>query len=290
MGCHKNMFKTIACECDLCSLKNAIVDAGLKEAIKTLDPITVFGPTNKAFKKFQGCDQVADLQSLLLYHVLGQKLKLCSLKSGTDEKYNTSLIQDNVNRQVRVNVYSCPTFNNVTTVNGVVVVEEDIKASNGRLNKIKRVLCPPAGTVAAIAAGNPDFSILVTALQTAGLLELGSPLLDPEASLTVFAPTNQAFNALLVELGITLQELLALPNLANILLYHVVGQTVFSPAIKQGKTKGIPTLDVGNSVSLLRCCDKILVRDNNKRMSKVVLPDVLAENGVIHAIDKVLLP
>jgi len=284
------MFKTIACECDLKALRDAIVEVGLKEAIAETPDITVFGPTNKAFKKFQGCDQVADLQSLLLYHVLGEKVKLCKLKSGTDKKYPTLLIQDEVARKVRVNVYSCPTFNNVTTVNGTIVVDEDIKAKNGVLHKIKRVLCPPAGTIAAIAAGNPEFSILVTALEVAGLLAPGSPLLDPEAGLTVFAPTNAAFEALLVERGITLEQLLENPNLGNILLYHVVGQTVFSPAIKQGKTKGISTLDEGNSVSLVRCCDKILVRDNNKRMSKVILPDVLAENGVIHAVDKVLLP
>ena len=182
-------------------------------------------------------------------------------------------------------MYSCPTFNDVITVNGTIVVEADIKATNGVLHKIKRVLCPPAGNVAEIAVSNPDFSILVEALVAADLVDAVATT-DP---ITVFAPTNEAFEALLVELGITKEELLSSSDLPNILLYHVLGQTVFSPAIKCGKTKGIPTLNNGETIDLKRC-KNICIRDKQGRLSKVVLPDVLAENGVIHAIDKVLLP
>jgi len=281
MGCHKkNMFKTISRECDLQALKDAIVSQGLEEAIATLDPITVFGPTNKAFKKFEGCDQVEDLTQLLLYHVVPEYLKSSDFTK-SDQKYKT-LFDD---KEVRVNVYSCPTFNDVITVNGSVVVEADIKATNGVLHKIKRVLCPPAGNVAEVAVSNPDFSILVEALVAADLVDAVATT-DP---ITVFAPTNQAFQDLLVELGITKEELLSRPDLPDILLYHVLGQAVFSPAIKCGKTKGIPTLNNGETIDLKRC-KNICIRDKQGRLSKVILPDVLAENGVIHAIDKVLLP
>jgi len=283
MGCKKNMFKTICKECDLSTLKSAIVSQGLEEAIATLNPITVFGPTNKAFKKFQGCGELS-LTDILLYHVVPEKLKSCNLKN--DKKYSTLLVQGGVARKVRSNVYSCPTFNNVVTINGTVVVDADIKASNGVLHKIKKVLCPPSGTIVDIAVGNPDFSILVAALIKANLVDA---LNDPESALTVFAPTNQAFQNLLVKLGITLNQLLELPNLADILLYHVLGQTVFSPAIRQGKTRGIPTLS-GQSLDLLRCYDKIRVRDNQGILADVISPDILAENGVIHVINKVLLP
>lgn len=280
MGCQKkNMFKTISRECDLQALKDAIVSQGLEEAIATQDPITVFGPTNKAFKKFEGCDQVEDLTQLLLYHVVPKYLKSSDFTE-ENQKYKT-LFND---KEVRVNVYSSPTFNDVITVNGSIVVEADIKATNGVLHKIKRVLCPPAGNVAEIAASNPDFSTLVEALVKAGLVEAVSTT-DP---ITVFAPTNQAFQDLFNELGITKEELLDLPNLADILLYHVLGQTVFSPAIKCGKTRDIPTLN-GKTIDLKRC-NNICIRDKKNRLSKVILPDILAKNGVIHAIDKVLLP
>lgn len=280
MGCKKNMFKTISRECDLQALKDAIVSQGLEEAIATLDPITVFGPTNKAFKKFEGCDQVEDLTQLLLYHVVRKYLKSSDFTK-QDQKYKTMLDD----KEIRVNVYSCPTFNDVITVNGSVVVDADIKATNGVLHKIKRVLCPPAGNVAEIAVSNPDFSILVEALVAADLVDT----VATTDAITVFAPTNEAFQDLLVELGITKEELLSSPDLADILLYHVLGQTVFSPAIKCGKTKGIPTLNNGETIDLKRC-KNICIRDKQGRLSKVILPDVLAENGVIHAIDKVLLP
>jgi len=280
--CHlKNMFKTISRQCDLQALKDAIVSQNLEEAIATTPDITVFGPVDKAFKNFvPGPTCGDDLKQILLYHVVPQLLP--SDKFVNDTLYPTL----REGKSLRVNVYSCPTFNNVTTVNGVKIVEEDIYATNGVLHKIKKVLCPPSGNVAEVVASNPEFSILLTAVVKAGLVEA---LSDPSANLTVFAPTNAAFEALLVELGITLEQLLELPNLSEILLYHVLGQVVFSAAIKNGKTKDIPTLDNGKTIDLKRKCGKIYVVDQQDRTAKVVGADVLAENGVVHAIDKVLL-
>lgn len=284
MGRHlKNMFKTISRQCDLQALKNAIVSQNLESAIATSDPITVFGPIDKAFENFVPGPTCGDLTQILLYHVVPQYLpsrKFC--KNNADNLYPTL----RTGKSVRVNVYSCPTFNNVTTVNGVKIVEEDIYACNGVLHKIKKVLCPPSGTIAQVVSSNPDFSILLEAVVKAGLVPA---LSDPAAKLTVFAPTNAAFEALLVELGITKEQLLNLPNLQAILLYHVLGQVVFSAAIKNGKTKDIPTLN-GKTIDLKRKCSKLDVIDQQGRRAKVIGVDILAENGAIHVIDKVLLP
>jgi uncharacterized surface protein with fasciclin (FAS1) repeats len=126
----------------------------------------------------------------------------------------------------------------------------------------------------AVAAGN--FKILAAALEKAGLIET----LKGEGPFTVFAPTDEAFNKLLKDLGITADELLARQDLKDILLYHVLPGKVMSGDLKEGMQA--QTLAKKNvTISL----DPVQVNDAN-----VVTPDVEASNGVIHVIDKVLLP
>lgn len=126
----------------------------------------------------------------------------------------------------------------------------------------------------AVATGN--FKILAAALEKAGLVET----LKGEGPFTVFAPTDEAFNMLLKDLGITADELLARQDLKDILLYHVLPGKVMSGDLKEGMQA--QTLAKKNvTISL----DPVQVNDAN-----VVTPDVEASNGVIHVIDKVLLP
>lgn len=277
------MFSVIKCECDLSDLKKALCEAGLAEAIATQDPITVFGPTNKAFRNFNPGPDCDFLPDVLLYHVVPEKLTSCKLqKQGQNQLYPTLLD----GQSVRVNVYERPIFRNVITVNGAEVVEADLKACNGVLHKIDQVLCPPAGNIVELAQMSPDLSILVELVVAAGLVDA---LSDPNAALTVFAPTDQAFMDLLAETGLTLDQIKASPALSQVLLYHVLGQVVFSAALKPGLTWGIPTLE-GETIDICNKCQKLLIRDQLDRKSRVITKDILASNGVIHVIDKVLLP
>ena len=126
----------------------------------------------------------------------------------------------------------------------------------------------------AVEAG--DFKTLAAALEKAGLVET----LKGEGPFTVFAPTDAAFEKLLKELGITAEELLARKDLKEILLYHVVPGKVMSRDLKDGmKVKTSAEKEV--TISL----DPIQVNKAN-----VIKPDIEASNGVIHVIDKVLLP
>ncbi|MEH7442958.1 fasciclin domain-containing protein [Bacillus sp. JJ1122] len=126
----------------------------------------------------------------------------------------------------------------------------------------------------AVEAGN--FKILAAALQKAGLVET----LKGEGPFTVFAPTDEAFNMLLKDLGITADELLARKDLKDILLYHVLPGKVMSTDLKDGMQA--ETLAKKNvTISL----NPVKVND-----AKVVTPDIAASNGVVHVIDKVLLP
>lgn len=128
----------------------------------------------------------------------------------------------------------------------------------------------------AVEAGN--FNTLAAALEKTGLDEtLKGPGTGP---FTVFAPTDEAFQKLLKELDITAEELLAREDLKEILLYHVVPGKIMSKDLKDGKKVGTLAKEKVK-ISL----DPIQVNDAN-----VVKPDIEASNGVIHVIDKVLLP
>lgn len=126
----------------------------------------------------------------------------------------------------------------------------------------------------AVSAG--DFKTLVAALKKAGLVET----LKGKGPYTVFAPTDEAFAQLLRELGITKKELLARKDLKTILLYHVVSGNVQSRDLKNGMM--VNTL-AGKYVTI--SLNPIRVNGAN-----VISKDIKTSNGVIHVIDKVLLP
>lgn len=128
-----------------------------------------------------------------------------------------------------------------------------------------------------IAVGDEQFSILVQALQKAELVDT----LKGEGPFTVFAPTNAAFESLLKELNVSAEELLARKDLKDILLYHVVSGKVMSTDLKDGM---MPKTVQGATVKV-DLSNGVKIND-----SKVVKADIVASNGVIHVIDKVLLP
>lgn len=131
--------------------------------------------------------------------------------------------------------------------------------------------------VVAIAQGNPDFSILVSALDEAGLVET----LQGEGPFTVFAPTNAAFEQLLADLDITADELLAQPDLANVLTYHVVPGDVMAGDLTDGMTA--ETVN-GEELTFDLSGDPMV------NESAIITTDIDASNGVVHAIDSVLVP
>lgn len=132
-------------------------------------------------------------------------------------------------------------------------------------------------TIVDIAAGNEDFSILVSALQQAELVET----LQGEGPFTVFAPANDAFADLLEALGITAEELLAQPDLANVLLCHVVSGQVMAGDLEDG----MEAETVNGETITFDLSEDPMVND-----STIVQTDIEASNGVIHVIDSVLVP
>ncbi|MDT0554687.1 fasciclin domain-containing protein [Patiriisocius hiemis] len=145
-------------------------------------------------------------------------------------------------------------------------------------------------TIAAVAMGNENFTTLVSALKAAGLAET----FMGEGEFTVFAPTNDAF-AKVPEA--TLKSLLQEENketLQNLLKYHVVAgewkADAVIKAIKENDNKYNVTTLQGENVVLSLKDDKVMITDANGKTSTVVMADVDASNGVIHAIDTVVMP
>jgi len=259
-------------------LSFAIAKAGLANELN--DPkfaYTLFAPTDEAFTALGlGTRQainmlpIEKLKAILLYHVLGSKV----MAAQVPETYTELTMLSN---QI---AYIIRRGANVT-INGSSVVAADIAAKTGVIHAIDHVLMPPTGNIVEEAAANPNFSYLVAAVQRAGLVDA----LAGAGPLTVFAPTNHAF----IGAGFpTIASIEAAdPSaLVPILTYHVVAGRVFSSDLMDGQMVTM----LSGGMTTISLTSGAQIDGANSAPSNIIQTDVLATNGVIHAIDKVLLP
>jgi len=145
-------------------------------------------------------------------------------------------------------------------------------------------------TIVGVAAGNDAFSTLVAAVKAAGLVDT----LNSEGPFTVFAPTNDAFNALPEGTVAGLLKPEAKGTLTAVLTYHVVAgkfeAAAVVDAIKKGNGKFAVKTVQGGTITLSLDGANVVLTDANGGTSTVIIPDVAASNGVIHAIDAVVMP
>lgn len=270
------------------NLAAAIERAGLVDVLDGNGTFTVFAPTNDAFSDFLIDNNFADLDAVpvdvlratLLYHVLGTTVRSTELTDGYVKTASANADGNAYDAYIDLEVDA---FINDAEID---LSMADIAVDNGIVHVIDEVLTLP--TVADLAAYNPIFSNLVTA---AIQENLATTLSDPAATYTVFAPTNDAFQALVdadPNDGITsIADILALSNLSDILLYHVVsGAAVRAEDITNGQvvdpiTMGTFTIDTTNNV---------VITDGSGTEITVIVTNVTAANGVVHAIDFVLRP
>ncbi len=255
-------------------LVQALTKADLVNALNGEGNFTVFAPTNDAFMELfsiLGVNGINDLPAetlkpILLYHVLGEEKKSGMLSSGY---FNTLSPAQSSFLSLYISTSGGVKINKNTNV---ILADVDVK--NGVIHAIDNVLLPP--TVVDQALANDNFSILVQAVAKAGLVET----LKGSGPFTIFAPTNTAFQALFTQLGVSGVNDLTAEQLTPILLYHVVMGNVRSTSLSAGT---VQTLNGGITISLTPS-----PTINNS--TNIVATDVQASNGVIHVIDKVLLP
>jgi len=265
---------------NLSTLYAALQASGLDDALDAGGPFTVFAPSNDAFAKLDP-DELNTiistpslLVSLLQYHVVAAEVFSDDLTNGPVQ---TLLSGQTVDVSLAGGGVTLNGSSNVTNA--------DIDASNGVIHIIDEVLIPDdfvAQTIVQIAASNPDFSTLVAALSKPELSDLLAAANDPTQDLTVFAPTNAAFDATLAALGKESIDDIPVELLREIVTYHILGSAVFSDQLTDGAE--VETLLTGETVTV-DLTDGVKINDSN-----VVLADVQAVNGVIHAVDGVLLP
>ena len=254
------------------SLVAAVVQAELLTTLQGEGPFTVFAPTDDAFTA-AGIDLAAldtdegkaTLTDILLYHVVSGSVASSALADGM---IATAVNGDDLTFTVGEGVM----------VNDANVILADVEASNGIVHVIDKVLMPPADLVdiPTVAQGTGIHDSLVAAVIQANLLST----LQGEGPFTVFAPTDDAFIAAGIDLN-ALNSDEGLATLSDILLYHVVSGAVPSSAV----TDGLVATAVNGDDLTFTVGEGVMVNDAN-----VILADVQASNGIIHVIDRVLMP
>jgi len=268
------------------TLVDFVVKAGLAETLSGPGPFTVFAPDNDAFAKLP-----ADLVATLTGDVeLLKKVLLFHVASGNvmSKDISNDITVDSVEGSpLRANVYlKSKYYDGFVTVNGKRVKKADIVADNGVIHMVQDVIYPfTTGNIAEVVTGDKRFSTLLAAVGAAGLadtLATGGPF-------TVFAPTNDAFAKVPKD---ALDGLLADKEaLTKVLLRHVLPGTLFYKGISWDthNTAGGAEEDMIATQVFKAGVIKVVSSVGGKRTgARVVDADIIATNGVIHAIDTVI--
>ena len=245
-------------------LAKALTAAGLVDALKGDGPFTVFAPTDAAFAAFETKNpgvlaslSKEELGDVLKYHVVaGAAVESSKLK---DKQVFTTLLGSPV----------LVDLEGGAKIGGAKVTTADVEASNGVIHVIDQIILPPTKDIVETAVEAGSFTALAGALTAAKLVDT----LKGPGPFTVFAPTDDAFEAL--------DSVPSGDALKNVLLYHVVSGAVGSGDLTEGS---VQTLLSGEKLTV-KLGAKVLINE-----SQVTSANIVAKNGVIHVIDKVLVP
>jgi len=272
-------------------LEEAVLKANLAATLSGAGPFTVFAPDNTAFAA-AGINSatVASLSAtalsdLLLYHTIAANIPAASVPAGPNAKVVTA-----GGDSVFVTRNAAGVF-----VNGIKVAQADITADNGVIHRLSKALNKPSGNIVATAqAAGSGLDSLVKAIVRANNAPGGDPTLIAtlsSATLTVFAPTNAAFTQLLGALTLTDINNIPVPTLLAVLRYHVVGGRAFSSDLANGNlgmlAGGNTTINLTNGTG---GGPTIKGNGNGTATSNITGTNIMCRNGVVHVIDRVLLP
>lgn len=278
-------------------------DSGLTEALSADGQLTVFAPTNDAFNNllnqlegyedlddFDEAEEKAVLAEILKYHVI----------SGTTA-FSTNLSDEQVlgtlqTESITINIDGKVFIQDKTEVLAEVV-SADNDASNGVVHIINKILLPqavldilfPKPTVVELVVEADELSLLEEAVLKVGL----NNDLSADGPFTVFAPTNKAIEELFELLGDSFNSFddfdnfLELQILEQILLYHVVPNNLTSADLVPGT---LETLLEGETIEVVASGDSFVIDDASSVDANLIDIDKEGSNGVVHSIDKILIP
>lgn len=271
------------------TLESGVIKADLQTTLSSTGPFTVFAPDDAAFTA-SGITTAAlnsltsaQVKNILLYHTISAKILAADVPAGPNAKVITAGGDSVFVTKNSTGVY----------VNGIKVNTADVSADNGVIHVIGKVLIPPSGNVVetAVASGLDSLVKAVTRATTApgGDPTLASTLSN--AKLTVFAPTNAAFTQLLAALNLSKIDDIPVATLLAVLRYHVVSGRAFSSDLSNGNLAmlagGNTTINLSNGTS---GGPTITGSGNASNKSNIIATNIVCRNGVVHLIDRVLLP
>lgn len=309
----QNVLEIAVANSDFDVLEAAAVKAGtgVTNVLSGSTQITVFAPTDAAFVSYLGvANEAAAITAvngltpaaaadLLTFHVIaGNEIKAGEIASGTTA-VTTARAADN-------KAFVTKSSSGVT-INNARVTTADVDASNGVIHIIDAVLTPPAGDIVEVATSEtngPSFNILAAALTKAELIAT----VQGNGPFTVFAPTDDAFLTLLrsaafynnpelteaqaIEAigGLTAESApLSLTTLTQVLLYHVVPASGYSINLSNNQILTTAKAAAPNTVTI-GVGGTVTVDGSASDPATVTSANISATNGVIHVINKVLLP
>ena len=290
-----NIVETAQATEDLSSLVAALqaADGDLVNVLSGGE-FTVLAPTNAAFDNFLADNGFANLSevptdvlaNILLNHVIsGTVLSTTLTDAGAGYTTTNATNEDGDNLSLYFNTTNGVTFNGTSSV-----AQADVEATNGVVHIVDQVIGLP--TIATFATADPTFETLVAALTRPDLEVPFVTILsttDPTYGipLTTFAPTNEAFGDLLVEIGADDLSQIDVNLLTAVLLTHVVAQ---ANVRAEDLAQDLPVVTLSEETLTVDLTNGAQLVDPNGRVANIIANNVQAINGVVHVIDKVVLP
>lgn len=251
----------------------AIDHAGLRQALSDQGPFTIFAPNDEAFLetlRFLGASSIQNiprdnLAALLVYHVIPGRILSNQIPTGDVETFLENIVL-NISR----------TGGNIVLNDSVRVITRNIEARNGMIHEIDKVLFPPSNSILDVIENN-GFSSLLNAILQADLDEE----LANEGPFTLLAPNNTAFTRFLNDNDLTSAELLALPNLEDILKTHLLEGIIPAAGLESGAYISATEDPIFISIAPNGA---IWINGN----TRITSTNIGADNGLVHVIDYII--
>jgi uncharacterized surface protein with fasciclin (FAS1) repeats len=302
----KTITETVVAGANFTLLEAAVVKAGYASLLGTTPNLTVFAPNDDAFRQLDITgDGVPDLdteakinalsgtgldllKAVLNYHVLTARVPSSAITTAGIESATYAVTGAGPKLFAKIN-------SGKAYINGVEVVQADVAASNGIIHVINKVLVPPAVTITGAVAANPNFSRLLYAINrvknNAGA-DIAAAL-NGAGPFTVFAPTNAAFTASGFATDASL-DAVPIATLQSIILHHAVGARVFSSDLAAGTVNSLLTATDATKTLTINLTGPAVYGGGNGTAAanwpKITGVNLVQTNGVVHIIDRVILP
>lgn len=302
----KTITQTVVDGASFSLLEAAVLKAGYANLLGTTPDLTVFAPNDDAFRQLDITgDGVPDLdteakinalsgagldllKAVLNYHVLTARVPSSAITAAGIQSATYGSGGAGPNLFAKIN-------GGKAYINGAEVVAADVSASNGIIHVINKVLVPPSVTITGAVVANPNFSRLLYAINRVknnGGADIAAAL-NGAGPITVFVPDNAAFSRSGFATDASLNGI-AIADLQKIILHHAVGARVFSSDLSAGSVTSLLTgTDAAKTLTINLSGPAVYGAGNGVTAAnwpKITGVNLVQTNGVVHLIDRVILP